>query len=974
MGLSNLASYTGLTNQQVIESRKKYGSNILTPPERDPWWKLFLEKFDDPVIRILLIAAVIAIGVGFIDGHFIEGIGIVTAILLATILAFLNEYKANKAFDILNKVNDDTPVTVIREGNYCLIPKKDVVVGDLVFVEVGDEVPTDGNIIESVSLQIDEAKFTGESRPAKKMAKILLKNGQEPSATYPVDMALKSAMVVEGHAIFETVAVGDATEVGKITLVASVEDESNTPLNHQLEKLSKLIGVVGFGMAALTFIALVVRGAIGGELALTQHQWIFSGIVALSVMIALLKVWVPILYDAFELMGKEKQPPKIIEDTGYKSWLRCGAVAVATFIVLTAIGYFIGHLNMAVSSWIPAKAARDFLEYFMIAVTIIVVAVPEGLAMSVTLSLAYSMRKMTATNNLVRKMHACETIGAANIICSDKTGTLTMNQMNVFESAFHFAEDSKPNEFIAEMISANSTANLSHQDSGAVPIGNPTEGALLLWLHKNGFDYIPYRDRFIIDYQITFSTERKYMATSGLSFLTQKKIVYFKGAPEILLEKCTSMLEKDNAILPLDGKKAAVLSKLNTYQLRGMRTIGFAYSEDLDSFSFDEIDTANLKLTWIGFTAIADPIRSDVPHAIKICARAGIDVKIVTGDNPETAKEIASQIGLIDGKDGGDSAFMTGTEFNELSDEEAREKLLSLKILARARPMDKLRLVNLLKNNKNVVAVTGDGLNDAPALNMANVGLAMGSGSGVAKEASDIILLDDSFNSIVNAVNWGRSLYQNIQRFILFQLTINVAALSVALIGPFIGVRLPFTVTQMLWINLIMDTFAALALAAEPPHGSVMNDKPRDPEAFIVSRKMANSIFGLGLIFVVISIACIFYMKRDGIVTDYELSLFFSFFVMLQFWNLFNARSLGLTDSALKGLWQNKGFVIIASGIFIGQILIVQFGGPFFRTIPLTFKDWIAIILTTSLVFWAGEIARFVSRFRSRNLLSSQLA
>lgn len=954
----------GLSKYEVLESRKQYGQNVLTPPERDPWWKLFLEKFEDPVIRILLIAAVIAIGVGFIDGHFVEGIGIVCAILLATILAFFNEYKANKEFDILNKVNDDVPVKVIRDGGFCSIPKRDIVVGDLVLIEIGEEVPADGKIVESVSLQIDESKFTGESVPVNKYPKNDLNAQKNKDTTYSVDLCLRGAMVAEGHATIEIVNVGDATEVGKITREASEENSESTPLNIQLEKLSKLIGVVGFGMAAVTFIALVLRGALIGEISLNQHQWIFSCIVALSLMIALMKVWLPIFYDAFELLGKDKVPPKFINEEGYKGWLYSGSIAIAVFLIFSAIGFLMGHLDSNFASWIPTKAARDFLDYFMIAVTIIVVAVPEGLAMSVTLSLAYSMRKMTATNNLVRKLHACETIGAANVICSDKTGTLTMNQMNVFESVFPSTEQNKPNEFISELISANSTANLSYKDSVITSLGNPTEGALLMWLNKNDQDYVTHRDNFKIEYQLTFSTERKFMATSGISRLTNKKVTYFKGAPEILIENCSKVLEKNNEVKALNGQKNEILTNLKSYQLRGMRTIGFAFNDEFECISPENPDNTVTNLVWIGFCAIADPIRNEVPSAIRVCSEAGINVKIVTGDNPETAKEIATQIGLIDGRNESSSAMMTGTEFNLLSDDQVKSRLDSLKVLARARPLDKLRLVNLLKEQNNVVAVTGDGTNDAPALNRANVGLAMGSGTAVAKEASDIILLDDSFTSIVNAVNWGRSLYQNIQRFILFQLTINVAALSIALIGPFIGVSLPFTVTQMLWINLIMDTFAALALATEPPHDSVMKEKPRDPNAFIVSKSMAKSIFGLGFLFVIFSISFILYMKRDGLITSYELSVFFSTFVMLQFWNLFNARCLGVTSSSLTGLMQNKGFVIIASGMLIGQLLIVQFGGEFFRTTPLSLIDWIYIIAGTSVVFWTGETWRMTKRRR----------
>ncbi len=965
--------YKGLTDSQVLESQKIYGSNILTPPKRDPWWKLFLEKFDDPVIRILLIAAIIAIGIGFIDGRFVEGVGIIVAVLLATSLAFINEYKAGKEFDILNNVNNDVGVKAIRNGNYCTIPKKEIVVGDIVLIEVGDEIPADGEILESVSLQIDESKFTGESVPVKKFSPNNVENKKIIEPTYPANLALRGAMVVEGHGILGITKVGDQTEVGKITTEASIVQEESTPLNQQLEKLSKLIGVVGFGIAAITLIALIIRGNIIGEITLSGQQWIFFYIAGVSIMIAMLKIWLPIYYDFFELIKVDKKPPRIIEEEGFKSWIKVFSLSLLFFLIVTGIAYSFQLINSDFTDWMPAKAARDFLNYIMIAVTIIVVAVPEGLAMSVTLSLAYSMRKMTATNNLVRKMHACETIGAANIICSDKTGTLTKNQMNVFESSFLVLNgDNVPNDFIAEMISVNSTANLSHNENGVVPLGNPTEGALLLWLNKHDHDYVLFRDQFKIIYQITFNTERKYMGTYGVSAISGRKLIYLKGAPEILLEKCSTILESNNKISPLNGKLNEITNQLNSYQKRGMRTLGFAYSEEVDELKITEPNDSIDKLTWVGFTAIADPVRDDVKEAINICILAGIDVKIVTGDNPETAEEIAKQIGLIDDNRTNSDALMTGVEFNTYSDDELKIKIKNLKILSRARPMDKLRLVSILKGENNVVAVTGDGSNDAPALNRASVGLAMGSGTAVAKEASDIILLDDSFSSIVNAVNWGRSLYQNIQRFIIFQLTINVAALSIALLGPFIGISLPFTVTQMLWINLIMDTFAALALATEPPHKTVMTEKPRDPNAFIVTSEMAKSILGYGFTFVIISIIFLLVIMKDDIITDYELSAFYATFVMLQFWNLFNARCLGLNSSCFDGLLENKLFLMIAGAIFIGQIVIIAIGGEFFRIVPLSIFDWIYIICGSSTVLLFGEIFRFIKRM-SLNRISCAL-
>ncbi|OQA14058.1 MAG: Calcium-transporting ATPase [bacterium ADurb.Bin363] len=667
-----------------------------------------------------------------------------------------------------------------------------------------------------------------------------------------------------------------------------------------------------------------------------------------------------------------------MEQDDLLGWLKTVGLGIGVFAVLVGLAYMVHLIPFAPSNWVSPDFTKHVLEFFMIAVTIIVVAVPEGLAMSVTLSLAYSMRKMTATNNLVRRMHACETIGASTVICSDKTGTLTMNEMQVYDVNFPSLPEQKvtselnmfPEKLIAESISANSTANLSTDLGAPRSLGNPTEGALLLWLNKYGVEYLKNRSSFIIIKQWTFTTEKKYMATLGKSFVSGKNILHVKGAPEIVLSCCSQVLTKDG-IKPFEDKNS-IEDSLKDYQARTMRTLGFAYREVPDEINLEEdIEELAKDLIWLGFAAIADPVRPEVPTAIQDCRKAGIKVKIVTGDNSATALEIARQIGLWQKEDTPDK-LMTGSEFEKLSDEEAKEVSARLKILARARPMDKMRLVKLLHDKgKEIVAVTGDGTNDAPALNYANVGLAMGkTGTAVAKEASDIILLDDSFKSIVNAVMWGRSLYQNIQRFILFQLTINVAACIIAMLGPFIGVELPLTVIQMLWVNLIMDTFAALALATEPPHWTVMTKPPRKPTEFIVSKEMAKSIFSVGLIFLVILIGMLFYFNRDGDFTIYEKSIFFNVFVLLQFWNLFNARCLGLTQSAFSGILQNRGFIVIATTIFIGQILIIQFGGKAFRTVPLSLEDWLIIAGVTSLVLWIGEIWRLIARFTSKKDVS----
>lgn len=967
--------FQGLTAAEVESSRQKYGSNLLTPPERDPWWQLFLEKFEDPIIRILMVAAFLAIVVGIFDGNITEGIGIVIAILLATTVAFFNEYKANQEFEILNQVNDEVPIKVIRDGNFTTVPKKDLVVGDIVFLEIGEKVPADGQVLEAVSLQVNEASLTGEGVPVIKVATEMAdKYAAEHETAYPPDRALRGTIIADGHGTIELTAVGDGTEIGKTSQAATIESDQDTPLNIQLDRLSRLIGVLGFAVAVLIDIALIVRGILTGDLNLTPGQWYFTGLLAFSaIAIGLVRVWLPIIYDAIELTGGEAEPPEWLENDSLLGWAINIGLGLAVFGAGIGLGYALGWIPQSPSDWIPTDVATEFLTYFMIAVTIIVVAVPEGLALSVTLSLAYSMRKMTQQNNLVRRMNACETIGAATVICSDKTGTLTLNAMRVSDIKFPYltgeitADTLKDaGKLVVEAITVNTTANLEKKP-GADPnvLGNPTEGALLLWLDTREVPYFEKREEFPITYQWTFSTERKYMATLGNSLVTGNSILHIKGAPEIILDRCNSILTPEG-IQPL-GEKQSIAAELNSYQERGMRTLGLAYRENVEYVEGVEIDNLAQDLIWLGFAAIADPVRPDVPAAVAVCQEAGVMVKVVTGDILPTAKEVARAIGLAKENDP-EECFLTGPEFAAMDDQTAKAAAMKLKVLARSRPLDKLRLVKLLQDSGQVVAVTGDGTNDAPALNQAQVGLAMGkTGTSVAKEASDIIILDDSFGSIENAVMWGRSLYQNIQKFILFQSTINVAACFIALLGPFIGINLPLTVVQLLWVNLIMDTFAALALATEPPSEKVMNKPPRDPEAFIISKPMAVSIFTVGIIFLVFLVGFLLKIQQDGEVNPYELSLFFSTFVMLQFWNMFNAKCFGLNNSAFSKVWENQGFITIALLIFVGQILMVQFGGDFFRTVPISLHDWLIIIGSTSVVLWIGEIWRFISRLTKKS-------
>ena len=959
----------GLTTEQAAASRATHGANVLTPPPREPWWKQFLSKFDDPIIRILMIAAGIAIGIGALNGEVAaEGVGIIAAIFLATFLAFWNEFQANKEFDVLNQSNDEVPVKVVRNGVYTTVPRRDLVVGDAVLVEVGEEIPADGRLVEAVSLQVNEGRLTGEAKPARKQPG---ESDDADGTAYGPAHMLRGTTVVDGYGLYEVTAVGDRSEIGK-TLRDSIEENTDpSPLNRQLAGLSQVIGVVGFGIAVLTFSALTVQDVLQGDLTLTVGQWVAAGAIAAAAGVALYRVWLPIVFDALAIAGRKAEPPSFLEAAGVFPWLKALVAGAVLFAVVIGVGIAAGLVGTTPGDWLPASAAQLFLRHFMIAVTIIVVAVPEGLAMSVTLSLAYSMRKMTASNNLVRRMDACETIGAATVICSDKTGTLTLNEMRVFETTLPDTPDDR--RLVAEAMAANSTAHLSREPGKPVtPVGNPTEGALLLWLDEAGSNYIDARTAFAVQTQWTFTTERKFMATLGQSAVLSSRVLHAKGAPEIILRRCTRKVGVAGPVPLTSDDRATVETRLKDYQARGMRTLGFAYTADPgDGTTAEELAE---EMIWLGFVAIADPIRAEVPAAIAGCRAAGVGVKMVTGDSPATAREIARQVGLWDDHDPADR-LLTGPEFGELSDEAAAAAVLHLKVLARARPTDKLRLVNLLKQQGQVVAVTGDGVNDGPALNNADVGLAMGkTGTSVAKEASDIILLDDSFMSIVNAIRWGRALYENIQRFILFQLTINVAALGIALLGPFIGFELPLTVMQMLWVNLIMDTFAALALATEPPHDGVLHRPPRRADAFIVTRDMAVHLFGVAAVFLAVLIGLILYMTSTGELGDPHVAtrggtVLFTVFVLLQFWNLFNAKCMGKTSSVFPSLLDNPSFLAVAGLILVGQVLIVEFGGRVFRTVPLTIVEWAVLLGATSVVLWAGELVRWVRRMRDRQLV-----
>ena len=904
----------GLTSEQVEQSRREYGSNTLTPPAKEPLWKLFLEKFQDPIIRILLIALLLSVGVSLYQyftgtataSVLLEPLGIFVAVMLATTVGFVFEMSANKKFDILNKAKDEEKVTVMRDGHITQIERKDVVVGDMVFVNPGDEIPADGTLIEAIALQLNESSLTGEPM----VRKSVKPEEFDPEATYPSNYVCRGCTVIDGNGIFIVERVGDATEWGKVYRGAQIDNKIKTPLNEQLDKLGHTITIASYVIAGLILV--------------------------------------------FRLLMY-----LVIDDCIVFSW---------------------------------TDFARYLLNTVMIAVTLIVVAVPEGLPMSVTLSLALSMRRMLATNNLVRKMHACETMGASTVICTDKTGTLTQNRMSVSEFKIYGLHDNKLDDsqtatLVKEGIALNSTAFLDFSDKQeAKAVGNPTEAALLMWLFQQNVDYISYRDHTKIVRQVPFSTKYKYMATFVGTDDPELVLMYVKGAPELVLKHC-SKIRMEEGELPMETYREAVEQHLLQCQQQAMRTLGFAYRyldrNDLDTM-LDGERLATEELCYLGTAAIADPVREDVPDAIQNCLNAGINVKIVTGDTSATAIEIGRKIGLWNHTDTEARNLITGKEFGSLSDEALLERIGEVKIMSRARPMDKERLVHLLQQRGEVVAVTGDGTNDAPALNAAQIGLSMGDGTSVAKEASDITILDNSFRSIARAVVWGRSLYQNIQRFILFQMTINVAACLIVLLGAILGTESPLTVTQMLWVNLIMDTFAALALASLPPDPKVMHDKPRSRDAYIITKPMAWRILGVGLLFVAVLFGFIQYFKHVDLVsmadfslkdyfvnyfnfthvhqgmTPYELTLFFTIFVFMQFWNIFNAKAFMTGRSAFIG-WFAKGFLLTLLIIFAGQILIVSFGGEMFEVTPLSLGDWVRVILGTSVILWIGEIGRLIS-------------
>lgn len=849
----------GLGDAQVEASRSQHGENVLTPPRRTSYWKLYLDKYHDPIIQILLVAALVSLLLAFIERDFMETLGIILAVVIATTVGFYFECDAARRFNMLTAMNEDQRVKVRRNGRVTEVKRREVVVGDIILVEVGDEIPADAQLVEAVNLQVDESSLTGEPLTTKSID--ATKEGNE---AYPPNVILRSTMVMNGRGTAVVTAVGDATEIGKVAQKSTESTSVKTPLNIQLDKLAKLISKIGTIVSVAAFVIFLVHDI------LTNSIW----------------------------HGND---------------------------------YF-GMIHIV-------------LNYFMMAVTLIVMAVPEGLPMAVTLALALNMRRMLKSNVLVRKLHASETMGAVTVICTDKTGTLTQNKMRVDHITPANPSDPNSELLLNVAMAVNSTAELD----GENVVGNPTEGALLLWLRDHDKHYATLRQQYKVVSQQPFSTEKKYMLTTV--DMGDKTMTFVKGAPEIVLNMCT----------PDAPERQRAEEVLAHYQQQAMRTLAFAYATGDEPFTLQ------------GVVAISDPVRPDVPPAVAECQRAGIQVKVVTGDTSATAIEIARQIGVWPAHGEREEAtwHITGTEWASLSDEEAFKRCMALRVMSRARPTDKQRLVEMLQRHGEVVAVTGDGTNDAPALNHAHVGLSLGSGTSVAKQASDITLLDDSFHAITNAVMWGRSLYKNIQRFLYFQLVVNLSALLLVLGGSIIGTEMPLTVTQILWVNLIMDTFAAMALASLPPSHEVMRNKPRRDTDFIISRPMARGILFCGMVFFLGMFMFLIWCERHGagsVVDVHELTIFFTTFVMLQFWNLFNAKSLGSDYSAFRYFWRDGGLVLVLALVFIGQWIIVTFGGKMFRTLPLSFEEWGAITVGTSVVLWAGELWRAWKRWCNRKL------
>lgn len=935
-------SYKGLTSKEVEDSRVKNGNNVITPPKPVSLWRLFFEKFNDPIIKILLLAAVVSLVIAAVEGGFEEPIGIFIAIILATGISFYFERDANKKFDALVKVNDDLLVKVVRNGAIIEVPRQDIVVGDIVMVETGDEVPADGELLEAVSLQIDESTLTGEPMIEKTT------NPEEfhPEATYPSNHIMRGTNVLDGYGTMRVIVVGDRTQYGQVAKNATTPTEEETPLNRQLNKLATLISGGAVILGIITFFIMVIKSVTNPETEITAQQESVIFIIILALLTLLIKGILPSIINTLSIFKMTATPLRTLAKKGWGCY--CVAALLIAAITYVISGLVLGFYSPVSPQSLPnLVVVKHILEAFMVAVTLIVVVVPEGLPMSITLSLALNMRRMLKANNLVRKIHATETMGATTVICTDKTGTLTQNIMTV-ESLIVYGTESKElnntknAELLTEAIAANTTAQLGvDADGRPTTMGNPTEGALLNYLKKHQLDYAKLRsDAKMVD-QLTFSTQRKYMATIVNSAVNGERVLYVKGAPEIVLAKCNE-IQLPDSVDNLSNHINDITDRLTAAQSRAMRTLAFA-TKDIEVGNTKSIEEmVEDGLIFQGFATISDPVREDVPDAVMTCIKAGVAVKIVTGDTSATAREIGRQIGIWNPEVDSEENIITGVEFEALSDQEAYARVKKLKIMSRARPTDKQRLVSLLQKGGEVVAVTGDGTNDAPALNQAHVGLSMGTGTAVAKEASDITLLDDSFASIATAVMWGRSLYRNIQRFLLFQLTVNIVALATVFLGVFFTSEPPLTVMQMLWVNIIMDTFAALAFASIPPEKNVMDKRPRNSQDFIINKHMFTRMAVTSTIFILSLIGMLTYFIVTDTVSRGNMTLFFTVFVLMHFVNIFIVRGyeFKLKRSDKKTMLYPPTFIVVSLLILIGQIVIVTFGGEAFRVEPLSLTTW----------------------------------
>lgn len=859
----------GLKDEQVEEHRKKYGANEFTKGKKISVFRRIWNSVKEPMILMLIAAAIITLAVNIVractggEADYWECAGIFAAISLSVAITVIMEGRSAKAFEALNKLNEDMQVKVIRHGETQMIHKNELVVGDIICVSTGDKIAADCRLISSSSLMIDESALTGESVPVHKDAEFVLHKSDIPVAER-VNMLYSGCFVTSGNGVAIVTGVGDNTEFGKIAKELACEHDGSTPLQEKMAKLGKRITILGVSAAAVVFL-------------------------------------------------------------------------------IQLIIFLVNH-----------TATLDTVsEAFITSIVLIVAAVPEGLPTIVAVSLAIDVIKMSKQNALVKKMIACETVGSINVICSDKTGTLTQNKMtvtDVYAGGKLIKPENLDNQSIIENFCINSTADVNFAENDAEFIGNPTECALLVAAHKAHFDYKNLRSKTETVHVYPFSSETKNMTT--IIRCDNEMVAYTKGSPEKILSFCH--IEKD--------EKINVEKAITSFQQRACRVIAFAHKRFSGNIDFDsqraEIESG---LIFDGFVAITDPLRNEVYEAVEHCKTAGIELKMLTGDNIVTATAIADELQILD-----DNHIAVEAKYIDgLSDEELRKELPRIRVIARSTPVIKMRVVNALKACGNVVAVTGDGINDAPAIKNADVGIAMGiSGTEVSKEASDIVLLDDSFATIEKSVRWGRGIYENFQRFIQFQLTVNLSSVIVVIISILAGFETPFTALQLLWINIIMDGPPALTLGLEPIRENLMLRKPTKRDASIVSGGMLSRIIVNGVYISAVFMAQHWTNFLGG--TQEQLpTILFTLFVVFQLFNAFNSRELGNT-SIFKNILSNKLMLGVVAFTFALQIIITQFGGLFFGTVPLSFTMWLKIIGLAATVILLSEMIKLIKFLSKR--------